>query len=579
MTHTNPNMLMEQVKSMAITMLMVRTTGNESSSIFNTIIIMIFMYCIDSIMLFVRHMATSAIRQFETYVANTDIPCITPTTTCLTKKASIIIKNDPESKTLTSAAIVDILTNLPETKCVLLTNAGYTINYDEEIQITKDIYAKMTMCSDMQLHNPRPDTKVIPSISTESSGSKSKSKISATTSSSSSSDTEHNAEPELYSYIDLYSYTLTMEDLRKYMNDVVLEYTIKMKNKLGGKIYYFSESPVIVHRRIDNSIDYTKLPQDLQFRMNLFTTNRTFQNLFGHDMDVIRKRVLFFRDNKDWYDAKGIPYTLGILVSGKPGSGKTSLLKCIANEMKRHIINIHLSETISKTQLENLFYSDQIQVTQNGKTELFTIPIHKRIYVLEDVDCQCDIVLEREKKSDADADADADADLAKNVSRLKPNPPRNDKFGGPGISANNPNPMKTSGDENDKQHKITLSFLLNLFDGVLETPGRIIFVTTNFIEKLDRAFTRPGRIDIIRNFEFSDAYQMKQMIEHRYDAQLTQEQEMSIQSLPSCVTPAELSRILFENLYSMDDAIRDLVKYAEQAEQIRARKDETAEEL
>jgi len=40
--------------------------------------------------------------------------------------------------------------------------------------------------------------------------------------------------------------------------------------------------------------------------------------------------------------------------------------------------------------------------------------------------------------------------------------------------------------------QLTLSFILNLLDGILETPGRILMVTTNHIEKLDKAFIRPG---------------------------------------------------------------------------------------
>ena len=65
---------------------------------------------------------------------------------------------------------------------------------------------------------------------------------------------------------------------------------------------------------------------------------------------------------------------------------------------------------------------------------------------------------------------------------------------------------------------------MNLFDGVLETPGRITFMTTNFIDKLDKAFTRPGRIDVISKFGFSDHSQLIAIIEHRYDVTLTEEQ-------------------------------------------------------
>jgi SpoVK/Ycf46/Vps4 family AAA+-type ATPase len=42
---------------------------------------------------------------------------------------------------------------------------------------------------------------------------------------------------------------------------------------------------------------------------------------------------------------------------------------------------------------------------------------------------------------------------------------------------------------------ITLDDLLNILDGVRETPGRIIIITSNHYDKLDPALIRPGRID------------------------------------------------------------------------------------
>ena len=42
---------------------------------------------------------------------------------------------------------------------------------------------------------------------------------------------------------------------------------------------------------------------------------------------------------------------------------------------------------------------------------------------------------------------------------------------------------------------MTLSGLLNAIDGVTSTEGRIMFMTTNYEERLDPALKRPGRID------------------------------------------------------------------------------------
>ncbi|KAJ9095323.1 hypothetical protein QFC21_005689 [Naganishia friedmannii] len=50
---------------------------------------------------------------------------------------------------------------------------------------------------------------------------------------------------------------------------------------------------------------------------------------------------------------------------------------------------------------------------------------------------------------------------------------------------------------------VTLSGLLNAIDGVAGSEGRILFMTTNHIEKLDPALIRPGRADI--RVEFKNA--------------------------------------------------------------------------
>ena len=50
-------------------------------------------------------------------------------------------------------------------------------------------------------------------------------------------------------------------------------------------------------------------------------------------------------------------------------------------------------------------------------------------------------------------------------------------------------------DGDDKRSKVTFSGLLNAIDGVAAGEGRILFATTNHIERLDPALIRPGRID------------------------------------------------------------------------------------
>lgn len=47
---------------------------------------------------------------------------------------------------------------------------------------------------------------------------------------------------------------------------------------------------------------------------------------------------------------------------------------------------------------------------------------------------------------------------------------------------------------------MTLSGLFNAFDGVASQEGRVLIITINYIERLDDALIRPGRVD--RKVEF-----------------------------------------------------------------------------
>lgn len=50
--------------------------------------------------------------------------------------------------------------------------------------------------------------------------------------------------------------------------------------------------------------------------------------------------------------------------------------------------------------------------------------------------------------------------------------------------------------------RVTFSGLLNAIDGVACAEERILFMTTNFINRLDEALIRPGRVDIKQYFGY-----------------------------------------------------------------------------
>lgn len=66
------------------------------------------------------------------------------------------------------------------------------------------------------------------------------------------------------------------------------------------------------------------------------------------------------------------------------------------------------------------------------------------------------------------------------------------------------------------QSDVTFSGLLNVLDGVASSEERLLFMTTNHIERLDPALIRPGRVDVVHLIGNATAYQIRAMFAKFY---------------------------------------------------------------
>ena len=326
--------------------------------------------------------------------------------------------------------------------------------------------------------------------------------------------------------ISLLSNTLSSAELAQYVKNMYANYLQEIKNSLGDKIYYFDQKSQNSQRpsmpiNTDNSairnhkqMLISTAPKQLSFTMAQFYSNKKFSNIYGEEVRLIEKRIKFFLERRDWYDSKGIPYQIGLLLSGMPGAGKTSIIRAIANMTRRHIVNVNFANITTATQLKNLFYSDRIQVYKDSSmndTQSYFIPVDQRIYVLEEIDAIGDIVKQR----------------------------TNDDESNSKISIND---------------ELTLMEILTVLDGTMETPGRIVIMTSNHPEVLDRALIRPGRIDVKAHF----GYARKELIAEMYQAYFDKIFPVSdINRLPDkMLSPAEVGQILFKHF---DDLVYEKV--------------------
>ena len=68
-------------------------------------------------------------------------------------------------------------------------------------------------------------------------------------------------------------------------------------------------------------------------------------------------------------------------------------------------------------------------------------------------------------------------------------------------------------------NRLTFSGLLNAIDGII-TPDssepQLLFLTTNYKERLDSALIRPGRVDFQLHVDYCDEHQAKMLYERFY---------------------------------------------------------------
>lgn len=311
--------------------------------------------------------------------------------------------------------------------------------------------------------------------------------------------------------LHIYSYTQSLQQLQQWVNTQKIQYLQKLEQERKNKVYIYS---LISNKQTEIEEDYT---YDC-WKETQFETTRTFNNLFFPEKEDILTKIDFFLNNKDYYYEKGLPYTLGIGLHGLPGTGKTSFIKALAKYTNRHIISLSFKLIKTKKDLETFYYEGRY--SRNNKQG--SIGFDKKIIVLEDIDCADKIVWDRD---------------------ITPQPP-------------SPTTPRSKDELTQQQHSpgmpstkqplnepITLDDILNTFDGIRETPGRILIMTSNHFHKLDKALIRPGRIDINLELKNATPKTIKEIYHHFFGKELrcTTKRLQQVNKSPAEITNCFLS--------------------------------------
>jgi chaperone BCS1 len=116
--------------------------------------------------------------------------------------------------------------------------------------------------------------------------------------------------------------------------------------------------------------------------------------------------------------------------------------------------------------------------------------------------------------------------------------------------------------QREKSHysRVTFSGLLNALDGILSTERRILFMTTNHVERLDPALIRPGRVDMKEKFDFADSYQIKNMFTRFYPERADIASEFAVRALQSAnhLSMAQVQGYLMRYLNNPEAALKNV---------------------
>ncbi|KAK7195629.1 mitochondrial chaperone [Novymonas esmeraldas] len=311
------------------------------------------------------------------------------------------------------------------------------------------------------------------------------------------------------------------------------------------------------------------------FHQYVLRSNKGFDTLFFPQRDATLTLIDHFAQRRGRFAVEGFPQKLGFLVYGPAGTGRHAFVKALAAYTGRHIVSVPLSKLRTNQQLYDIFFVREFK-SDKQQSSAQRLRMEDVIFLFDDVDAADSVVCARaarrvvQRRAAARLTARAgprDAALTNCVIEMDTSSSQRvmstaesalplallmelmggagggagdgagggaaAKEGGAAAKESEPKrePRGRAAREADgggavggglfgvsdmlcgeSKDKLDLAGLLNVLDGVVDAPGRMVVMITEHPEWLDPALIRPGRFSARLRFDYIEMDALVRML-------------------------------------------------------------------